>query len=736
MTALFLKVFNMSVSAGWLVLAVLALRLALRRAPKWVAVLLWGMVALKLLCPVSIESALSLVPSAETVPQEIVFAARPAIQSGVGVVDAAINPVLTESFAPPTTVTSVNPIQIFLAVWANFWLLGALALALYALVSYWRLRRRVSTAVRLEGNVYQSEAVASPFILGLLRPRIYLPFSMDEGQRSYVLAHERAHLARRDHWWKPLGYALLCIHWFNPLLWLAYVLLCRDIELACDEKVVRDLESEERADYSEALLCAAVARRSIAACPLAFGEVGVKERVSSVLGYKKPAFWLVALSLVVCAVVAVCFLTDPQETLPTKDEVFLALEENAEYDGALLGCHVDELHEAWGEPDGFLNGLWGECWDVSEQDFLIVYFDADGRAEHVKRDRKTEFEKIVVSEDADLDHDGEAETVYVRELVEGMAYDLSVETADGTLLYRTETHSAHAGWNTILLYENDGEDYLVRYTPTMYQGVGNYSWTRFYLEKNAGDEAGTEVEVASSQVDFSLPLQLTDELSAFAEFTNWMLKNSTVLLSTEQGVPTVGPVPAVDVPQLFPVRFDPDAVSAEMEASEPFADGEAMHFLFASGAGGWGTTLTLYPDGSFEGVYEDSDMGSSGPGYPGGTRYICAFTGRFGERKALGGGLWSMPLEVLEYEEAGREWIEQEQLLIASEPYGLTGGEEFILCAPEAGIDALSEEFLWWSPDTMLHRDGTLATLGRWGLWNTAEDYGFFEYTPYVPNEP
>ena len=179
-------------------------------------------------------------------------------------------------------------------------------------MSYWRLRRKVCEAVILRGNIYQSEKVGSPFVLGIIRPKIYLPYHMDSREMDHVIAHEQTHIRRRDHWWKPLGFLLLTIHWFNPLMWLSYVLLCRDIELACDEKVIREMGNEQRADYTQALVACSVGRRVIAACPLAFGEVGVKERVKSVMNYKKPAFWIVLASVIVCAAAAVCFLTNPK----------------------------------------------------------------------------------------------------------------------------------------------------------------------------------------------------------------------------------------------------------------------------------------------------------------------------------------------------------------------------------------------------------------------------------------
>lgn len=312
MSGIFLKLLNLSISASWLVLVVLALRLVLKRAPKWVNVLLWGMVALRLMLPFSIESALSLIPSAETFSPEVVrFDPAPTITSGVTIIDNAVNPSLSESFAAAPT-ASVNPLYVwtYLAGWV--WLIGLAAMLLYALVSYLRLRRRVSVSIRLRENIYVCDEVPSPFILGIVRPRIYLPSALDEAQWGSVLSHERAHLARRDHWWKPLGFALLAVYWFNPLLWLAYTLLCRDIELACDERVLRGMDAGQVKDYSSALLACSIPRRMIAACPLAFGEVGVGARVKNALRYKKPAFWVVAASVAVCVVVAVCFLTNPE----------------------------------------------------------------------------------------------------------------------------------------------------------------------------------------------------------------------------------------------------------------------------------------------------------------------------------------------------------------------------------------------------------------------------------------
>ena len=318
MAEIFQKALNMSIAAGWLILAVIALRLLLRRAPKRFRLLLWAVVGLRLALPWSIESALSLIPSAQTLPEGIMLERAPVLDTGISALNGAINPGFTAAFTPELG-ASANPLQVLLPIAAALWMLGAAAMLLWALVSWLRLRKRVREAVRLEENVYECE-IASPFVLGLFRPRIYLPFSLENGERELVLAHERAHITAGDHIIKPLGWLLLAAHWYNPLVWLAYALFCRDIELACDERVVRGLSLSDRADYSQALLYLSLPRGGVRACPLAFGESSVKGRVKSVLSYKKPAFWLVLLAVVVCVGAAVCFLTDPKEEAEPVDD--------------------------------------------------------------------------------------------------------------------------------------------------------------------------------------------------------------------------------------------------------------------------------------------------------------------------------------------------------------------------------------------------------------------------------
>lgn len=310
MTDVFLRVLNMSVSAGILALVVLLARaLLMKKAPKRLFPILWGLVGIRLVLPFTFQSVLSLLPSAEVVPPEILLSDAPALTTGITVIDVSSEAVMAP--LAPTPENSANPLQIWGAAAAAVWILGIAVMLLYAAVSTGMLRRRMREAVLLDGNVFLTDRTDSPFVLGIVRPRIYIPFTLRDRDLPFVLAHEQAHIARRDHWIKPAAFLLLSVYWFNPILWIAFILLCRDVELACDERVVKGYTPGERADYSEALLACSVTRRHIAACPVAFGEVGVKTRIRTVLNYRRPAFWMTVFSVLVVAVLAVCFLTDP-----------------------------------------------------------------------------------------------------------------------------------------------------------------------------------------------------------------------------------------------------------------------------------------------------------------------------------------------------------------------------------------------------------------------------------------
>lgn len=309
-TKILLHLFNVSVSASFLALAVVLFRLVFKKAPKWLTVSLWALVAIRLILPFSVESVLSLIPSREVIPTEIMSVDPTKTPStAFGVIE---NPTYSGFINSTVTVERVFSFQRDVTFASCVWLIGVAVLLLYALVSYLKLRHTVRVSAPYKDNVWLCDSVKSPFILGVFRPKIYLPSDMDGERAELVLRHEKAHLKRKDHLWKPLGFVLLAVYWFNPVLWLSYVILCRDIELACDEKVIRDMESGDKKAYSEALLSCSMPQKMISACPVAFGEVGVKKRIKSVLNYKKPAFWLIVTAVIVSVVVALCFMTDPK----------------------------------------------------------------------------------------------------------------------------------------------------------------------------------------------------------------------------------------------------------------------------------------------------------------------------------------------------------------------------------------------------------------------------------------
>jgi len=310
MEAVFLKILNMSITAGWTALGVIFVRLLLKKAPKWITVLMWGFVGIRLICPFSMESAFSLIPSAETVPGNILYTSAPAIHSGVAALNSSVNPWLSEALTPNAG-DSVNPMQVVIHIASLIWVAGMTGILLYTAVSSFRIRRSVREAVPLQDNIWLCDHVDTPFLFGVIRPRIYLPSAMDGQDMRYVIAHEKAHQKRRDHWWKPLGFLLLTVYWFQPVLWIAYVLFCRDMELACDEKVIRGMGADSKKPYSDALINCSAPRGRIGVCPLAFGETGVENRIKAVLNYRKPALWIIVAAVLSCILAALCFLTNP-----------------------------------------------------------------------------------------------------------------------------------------------------------------------------------------------------------------------------------------------------------------------------------------------------------------------------------------------------------------------------------------------------------------------------------------
>ena len=314
MANIFMDLFNMSITASYLVLAVVVARFLLRKAPKWINCLLWALVGIRLICPFSFESSLSLIPSSQTISVNNSSTGRPfTVQSGVPVVDSNVNDFLGDKYYEGVTVPT-NTFADVTTVLSVIWLVGLVCMLIYGLASYLRLRKRVGVSLLFKDNIYYCDNIDTPFILGFFKPKIYVPSGISEEQTGYITLHEKAHLKRKDHLWKPLGFILLSVYWFNPVMWVAYILLCRDIESACDEKVIKNMSGSEKKGYSETLVSCSFQRRMVMACPLAFGEVGIKQRIKSVLNYKKPAFWVIILAFVLFTVVAVCFLTNPDDS--------------------------------------------------------------------------------------------------------------------------------------------------------------------------------------------------------------------------------------------------------------------------------------------------------------------------------------------------------------------------------------------------------------------------------------
>ncbi len=289
---------SMSFSASFLIVAVLLLRMLFKRAPKWINCLLWLFVALRLAVPFSLESPLSLIPSRQTL--ESVNQTSPVYfdYSNLHIESAS------------DTVSTAN---IFFLIWV----LGTAAMLLYMMISYFALKRRVSEKIKLRDNIWLCDRIKTPFIFGIIRPQIYLPTNLSESEKEYVIAHELAHKKRGDNIWKPLGYLILSVHWFNPLCWLAFWLCTKDIELACDERVIKNYDAANKRRYSSALLSCSVEKHMLSACPFSLDESGLKNRIKSVLNYKKPALWIIIAALVICTATAVLFLTSP-ESQPTK----------------------------------------------------------------------------------------------------------------------------------------------------------------------------------------------------------------------------------------------------------------------------------------------------------------------------------------------------------------------------------------------------------------------------------
>jgi len=428
MGQLFIKVLNLSIVAGWLVLAIVVLRAVFRKVPKWIYCSLWALVGLRLIFPFSLQSMFSVIPSAETVPQDIVYSKTPEIHTGLAIANSYINPVIKDTFSPEIG-DSVNPLQVWMEVIGIVWLIGIAGMLMFAFVSYLKLRKKTSASIILHneaidfeknagnGNfrckkeipypVYACDDIDSPFILGLFRPKIFIPSDMDRVNLNSVYSHEMAHIQRKDFLWKPLGFLILTVYWFNPLMWVAYILLCRDIEGASDEKVINSMDGEGRVAYSQALLNCGTHTRKFSVCPLSFGETGVKSRVKLVLNYKKPAFWIIVMSLIACVVIGICFLTDPKDNVKgagvdngndntstldedvTTNKYAALISDYYANENNILGMNYTDVHEKYGEPTGCLSGFFGDIYDYGNGSLILYYDRSTQTVNYIKKNVST-----------------------------------------------------------------------------------------------------------------------------------------------------------------------------------------------------------------------------------------------------------------------------------------------------------------------------------------------------------
>ena len=547
MSDLFLFTMNRSIAASWVILAVILARLLLRKAPKTYTCLLWWIVAARLFSAGFPQTSFSLIPSTQTITPESLYDRAPVITSGVEIIDDVVNPVYTESFrADP--VASVNPLQVWTAVAANIWLLVMIAIWVWSFISWLRIRRRVAVSVNLRDNIYICDAIDTPFILGVLKPRIYLPSALGESQQRHVIAHEQAHLHRRDHWYKPFAYFLLSINWFNPLMWVAYILLCRDIELACDERVIERMTAGDKKGYSTALLECSIHRHMIAACPLAFGEVGVKERVKAVLRYKKPAFWIVLIAVIICAAFVLFFMTDPVSAQPEiRYNGYLYIQEGGTVDTLpdkieSIGELRSTLHDSTPHPteDGQSVGL---DWEYAGQPLYLVgnalYLEEPGGGswlifrlvtpyEFLQDTLKKDLDYVVVADSGQL-HDWETlpynRKAALREILDGLQTTQFEQTQRGLhpasiLQIDFYKDSLTAAFNLRLSAEDEWtlhfSDPELGSQVWTFRNAALSEWANPYVERAAydarlfGDQATTISYRTYENRDYSLTIGLPD----------------------------------------------------------------------------------------------------------------------------------------------------------------------------------------------------------------------------------
>ena len=764
----FMQVLDMSKTASLVILAVLVVRLLLKKAPKVFSYALWAVVLFRLLCPFSFEAAVSVVPEMPSVSQGYTLTDEPISVLGAGeaayqAVGDALNGGLGVQHVRTTETDETGMTRYVTTDWWSVWILfgqyvwaaGVGAMLLYSAASYWKIRKNLLVVIPLRDNIYIADDIKSPFVIGLFRPHIYLPCHLGEREQEYIILHEQHHIRRFDHIIKLLAFFALAVYWFNPLVWAAFVLASRDMEMSCDEAVIRKLGGDVRAEYSASLLALATGRRIIAGAPLAFGEGDTKGRILNLAKWKKPAVWVVIAGVAACIVLAVCLMTDTPSEADSVENLQVAGKTYVYEKEGLIGDFAITLNEdgTFSYCEGLASSYLARGTWVLEGDILTLADDGSAGYPFVNRFRvdgedlvfiewqssnfiyvkvkdgerfhSGEADSIPESENiyTDLDHDDIHEEIVVQETEEGWLYELSA-VESGTILWSKELSTAHAGWGTILLYLEDGQDYLVEYNPYMNTGLGGYTCTVFSLEN------GSETVKQEWSVQFRDGTLETAEMKAFAQEVGLLLESCTVLLSTERGILVDHPMEATALPQIYPVRFNPsdviaaiNGVTAQRELTDnasKFPDAP-LTFQFTNGTDAWSTLLTLQPDGSFTGTYRDTDMGENSEAYPGGICHICEFSGRFTDIRQIGDHAWLMKLsELTAKRPRGEVWIEDQTQYIAAEPHGMNWSIEFLLYAPGTPAEEMPEGIWDWYPG------GEVETLGGWGLYGIGSGAGFF----------
>lgn len=753
MRGLFLMVLSMSGTASLVILLVLLLRLSLRKAPRVFSYALWAAVLFRLLCPITFVSPVGIIPSGMPVllerRLEVTDHLRVADHLGApdssGAANISSDPdtlaVAEESadtggitdFQEGRAAQSATSPAGLLAIATAVWLCGATGLLLYSLISLLQLQRRLLGATPLAGErqVWLADHISSPFVLGLFRPRIFLPSDLPKEEREYILFHERTHIRRLDPCLRALAWLAAVVHWFNPLVWLAFYLAGRDMEISCDEAVLRNIGRDIRADYSSTLLRLSTGKR-LPIGPLAFGDSRLQSRIKHVLHYKKPALWVINLALITVLAAGTALATDRGAKI-------------AGFSGRI------GLDGQSGNPEQ--SGQLG-------QDGQNGQHEQNGQSQSLRPSTPaspntgdTPSEKGLP--ETDVNHNGIPETLRLSETGNELSLDFQ---ENGTKIWSAWGSRAPSEWNALFLCTLDGEDYLLRYRPTMYQGNFSYHYELFFLKD--GVETTVQQKSISFDTNFSAPFHGTFDpiaISTFVDELNGLLAHSVQLFNTHADLQaafdqagtlaetlwwlddfdgTFTRDPSKSMPenlQDFQTAMTLTQTPAVPVKTDSLPLNYPLEMEFLSGAGAWRTTLTLNPDGSFAGEYTDSDAD---------VQYICRFHGSFGDFARLTGASWSLTLKELVLDTGhplGEEWRENGIRYISSGPYGLDGpdgaplgpGSAFLLYTPEATGYAPGTElygalqfWTWWPGRRQFIDAGD--QLGCYGLHNLATGYGFF----------